>query len=161
IVDSLDHGMAVVGDDGRVTLWNEPLERLFDCPRERACGQTVVGAAPALRHTPPPQAPAEALNDRKKRPLPRVASPPQAGARTLQVQILPLPGGGVTLLWQDMTERIREDQALKRTLGRLALAVDGSHDGHWEWDLRTQELYVSNRWKTMVGLDGAAVIGRP
>src|SRR5262249_22705089 len=36
ILDSLDRGMAVVSDEGHVTSWNQPLERLLGCPRDRA-----------------------------------------------------------------------------------------------------------------------------
>ena len=78
----------------------------------------------------------------------------------LQVRILPVPGG-VTLLWHDVTERARAEQALKRSEERLALAAEGANDGLWEWDLRTQEFYFSGRWREMLGLPPTAGIGRP
>jgi diguanylate cyclase (GGDEF)-like protein len=31
----------------------------------------------------------------------------------------------------------------------------------WEWDLRTQEFYLSSRWLSIIGLPGPARIGRP
>jgi PAS domain S-box-containing protein len=83
-----------------------------------------------------------------------------SGLRVLQVRILPVPGG-VTLLWHDVTERARSEQALKRSEERLALAAEGANDGLWEWDLRTQEFYFSGRWREMLGLPPNAGIGRP
>ena len=60
-----------------------------------------------------------------------------------------------------MTERARAELALRRSEERLALAAEGANDGLWEWDLRRQELYLSARWKAMVGLSGRAGIHKP
>ena len=43
---------------------------------------------------------------------------------------------------------------------RLALAAEGANDGLWQWDLRTQEFYVSGRWRAMMGLYAGAGIGQ-
>jgi diguanylate cyclase (GGDEF)-like protein/PAS domain S-box-containing protein len=67
----------------------------------------------------------------------------------------------VTLLWRDLTEDTKGEQALKRSEERLALAADGAHDGWWEWNLRTKEFYVSARWKELVGIAGEAGVGGP
>ena len=69
--------------------------------------------------------------------------------------------GAITLLWQDVTARAQAERLLKRNEARLALAAEGANDGLWEWDLRTQEFYFSNRWLSMIGLPGPARIGRP
>ncbi len=59
-----------------------------------------------------------------------------------------------------MTEQKRSEYAVKRSEERLALAAEGASDGLWEWDLRSQEFYVSARWRAMVGLPATEAIGR-
>ena len=49
---------------------------------------------------------------------------------------------------------IRDAQrALRHSEQRYALATRGTNDGMWDWDLSTGELYLSPRWRSMVGVD--------
>jgi diguanylate cyclase (GGDEF)-like protein/PAS domain S-box-containing protein len=54
------------------------------------------------------------------------------------------------------------NQGALRALGeseeRYALALAGANDGLWDWNLRTDRLYISSRWKGMLGY-GASEIG--
>ena len=160
VMDSLDQGMSVVDAMGQVTLWNEAAERILSCPRERAMGRTVIVAVPGLGKTELPKALNDALTNRTPRTLPSVALTVGTESRNVAVKILPVVGG-VTLLWQDVTERTQVEHALKRSEERFTLAAEGANDGLWEWDLRTQEFYFSGRWRAMIGLTLPAGIGRP
>jgi len=160
VIDSLDQGMSVIDTNGRVTLWNDALERIVSCPRERALGRSLITALPSLGDTGLPRAVSDSLKDRIARTLPHVGLSSGANARILQVKVVPV-ADGVTLLWHDVTEQTRTDQELKRHEERLALAAEGANDGLWECDLRTQEFYFSNRWRAMLGLPETGAIGRP
>jgi len=48
-------------------------------------------------------------------------------------------------------ERPLADQTLGASEGRYAVAVRGSNDGLWDWDLRTDTLHCSERWRAIVG----------
>ena len=49
---------------------------------------------------------------------------------------------------------IRDAQrALRESEQRYALASRGTNDGMWDWDLTTGELYLSPRWRSMVGIE--------
>jgi len=54
---------------------------------------------------------------------------------------------------RNQLQRRRTEKALKESEERYALAAKGANDGLWDWDLRSNRVYYSDRWKTMLGYD--------
>jgi diguanylate cyclase (GGDEF)-like protein/PAS domain S-box-containing protein len=53
--------------------------------------------------------------------------------------------------WRDITERIRAQKALLESGYRWKFAIEGSGDGVWDWDIQSDEVKYSKRWKEMLG----------
>jgi PAS domain S-box-containing protein len=51
----------------------------------------------------------------------------------------------------DMTDFKHVEEELRSSQERFALSVEGSNDGIWDWDLRTNMSYESPRWFDMLG----------
>ena len=51
----------------------------------------------------------------------------------------------------DITQRKHIEQGLRDSEDRYAAAARGANDGLWDWDLNTNEIYFSLRWKAMLG----------
>jgi len=47
----------------------------------------------------------------------------------------------------------RADDALLNSKERFALAMEGATEGIWDWDLDTDEVFFSTRWKALIGHD--------
>jgi diguanylate cyclase (GGDEF)-like protein/PAS domain S-box-containing protein len=154
VIDALPQGMCVIDNRGVVTIWNDTLERMLDCPRVRTVGCALRGVA-GLADTDLPRSVDVAVAGRTTRTLPDVALPFACGGRLVRVTVVPGPKDTM-LLWQDVTEQALAEQTLKRQQERLTLAAEGASDGLWEWDLRTQLMYVTGRCGEMLGLPPAA-----
>lgn len=52
---------------------------------------------------------------------------------------------------RDITEKARLQKALEKEKNRFTLAIEGAQDGLWEWNLQSNELFLSDRFETMLG----------
>jgi diguanylate cyclase (GGDEF)-like protein/PAS domain S-box-containing protein len=159
-IECLNDGVCILDRAGQITLWNDALERLLECPRDRAIGRSLPAAVASLADTELQRVLEDVAASRTSRSLPRLALRCAEGLRILQVKVIPVTDG-VTLLWQDVTEHTRAVQALQRNGERLGLAAEVANDGLWEWDFATQQFYATGRWKAMLGLSPSAGISKP
>ena len=53
----------------------------------------------------------------------------------------------------DITQRKQTEKILRESEERYAAAARGANDGLWDWHLRTNRVYYSPRWKSMIGHD--------
>lgn len=51
----------------------------------------------------------------------------------------------------DITARKQTEAALRESEARWQLALRGNNDGIWDWNVKTNEVFFSSRWKEMLG----------
>ena len=56
----------------------------------------------------------------------------------------------------DITSRKAMEAELQQTVQRYNLAISATSDGIWDWNIETDELYVSPRYREMLGFSGEA-----
>jgi PAS domain S-box-containing protein len=56
------------------------------------------------------------------------------------------------LTYTQLSEQLKKaETALRESQERLQLVMQGSRDGFWDWNILTNECYVSDRWKELRG----------
>jgi diguanylate cyclase (GGDEF)-like protein/PAS domain S-box-containing protein len=56
--------------------------------------------------------------------------------------------------WKTLQDKESVQQALRASEERFALAVNGSNDVIWDWDIATDLLFLSSRWTATFGQEG-------
>ncbi|MEO5702819.1 MAG: EAL domain-containing protein [Gammaproteobacteria bacterium] len=67
---------------------------------------------------------------------------------------------GVVYVVTDMIECKRAEAAIARE-ERYALVMQGARDGWWDWNLKTNEIFFSPRWKAMLSYEESDIGTRP
>jgi PAS domain S-box-containing protein len=81
----------------------------------------------------------------------------RVAARTLVLSLL----GGLTIvvLLSQLRRAAAGEQALRESEQRYALAMEGANEGHWDWDVRADRLFLSPKMKILGGQSPDSEIG--
>jgi len=72
----------------------------------------------------------------------------------LSAEVIPLDNISCVLaVMNDITDRKRAAEALRVSEERLQLALEASNLGIWDWNIATNEIYLSPQWKQMLGYE--------
>jgi PAS domain S-box-containing protein len=77
------------------------------------------------------------------------------GVRTLIVTLL--GALAVAALARQLKRIETGERALRESEERYALAMEGANEGHWDWDLATDRLFLSPKMKMWVGQSGDSI----
>ena len=157
-------GDAIITTDrlGVITLLNPAAEQLTGWTRTEAIGQPL--SIFDIRETPSGSpisevvqgilgmGPATQLN-------PEIVLRNQNGKeRLLDMTVAPISASsgriiGVILSFRDVTERRHAEDILRQSEARYARVIDGSNQGFWEWNLKTNTFTTSPHFEAMLGFE--------
>ncbi|NOR83047.1 MAG: PAS domain S-box protein, partial [Ardenticatenales bacterium] len=149
--DATNDAIWTVGQDQRILRCNETAERLFQRPPSemigKHCWEIVHGTT-----QPIPECPLLRARDSLRRETTEL----QIGEGWYQVTVDPIldeTGGyaGAVHIVSDITERVRVEKALRLSQARHEQASKAGQSGVWDWDLRTDEIFVDPNLKAMLG----------
>jgi PAS domain S-box-containing protein len=81
----------------------------------------------------------------------------RVGVRTLILTLL----GGLTMcgLLRQIRRVAMGERALRESEERYALAMEGANEGHWDWDIGNDRLFLSRKMKMLYGIGAESEIG--
>jgi len=156
IVQSSNDAILSTRLDGTIASWNPGAERMFGYSADEAVGQSASLYIP------------ERLAGEMDELLSRVRQGERIENRetvrvtkdkrelTVSLSIAPLRSEegrieGTTTLARDVSEQRRTEHALRENIERFQLVSQGTNDGLWDWNIETNAVYFSPRWKDMLG----------
>ncbi|HPJ12872.1 MAG TPA: response regulator [Caldisericia bacterium] len=127
---------------------NATFEKLTNLPKEQIIGHTVKEVLPGIENNGIDCFVVFNTPTDKQVSLDKDF---QVGNRHFRIHIQFLPSNRCNLLFTDLTDHKKAQAELAETKEQFELAINGTNDGIWDWNIRTDSLFLSKRWKEMLG----------
>ncbi len=168
LINAAMDAIITIDENQNVVLFNPAAETIFQCSRAEVIGKSIHQFVPErflathdqqVRQFANSGSAVRQMGERSQvTGLRRDGSEFPAEASILKVQVGDRPF--FTVLLRDITERQKAEQALRVSEGRLRLLVQASNIGFWDWNLLTNDAFLSPEWKQQLGYADHEVANR-
>ncbi len=161
VLDSIQYGIVFMDADLRIRLHNRAYRDIWGLPEEFFAAHPSFREDMALTRKTSLCTQTddewEAFVDQRMAEIKAGAAPVSeiqlTDGRVLQRQCITLPDGGRMLTYFDITELKQRQRELRESEERYALAMKGTNEGLWDWDVAADSLHISPRFKAITGVD--------
>lgn len=158
-------GLVLLDKDMRFVQINEALARMNGAPAGEHIGRTVREILPVMAAKVEPIIRGVIATGEPVAEVEVVGDAPAGGGlpRHWLESFFPVKDDdgsveAVGAIVVEITDRVRAEEALRRSEQRLALAMDAASDGLWDWDVATGQAYVNPRWFAMLGYQPGEIL---
>lgn len=162
VLDNLSSGIVACDAQGILTLFNRATEELHRLPLRSIPAEQWAdyydlyeadGKTPLAQHDIPLY---RALQGESVQNAEMVIKPRQGPPRTILASGAPLFAQdgqklGAVVVMEDITRRKQAELELRKSEERWQLALQGTGDGLFDWNIVTNEAFLSRQWKQMLG----------
>jgi PAS domain S-box-containing protein len=160
LVESSPDGILIV-EDGRIVFANPAAVGLFGANgSDELLGRSLFDLLSAESHGSVREHFSRWRDGRTAPPLDAKIVQADGKARDISItgaKLADEDDRAVQVLVRDITEQKDAERALRESEERLALAVAGAQEGVWDWNLETNAVVYSARWKQMLGYSGEEI----
>ncbi len=162
VLDTAVDAIITFNRQGIILDLNPATERIFGYARSEAIGQDVNMLVPGLYNSEPEndlvsrRAPVNTPTgivglEREGRRKEGSVFPIEASVGKMQTNDVDV----YTAIARDVTERKNAQRQLQQTQERLDLAIRGTNDGLWDWNIPSDEVWYAPRFKELLGYSAA------
>jgi len=165
-IENINQGISVVDQNLRLVVWNQRYLELFRFP-----DHLIRVGAPfdkVLRYNAhngeygpgDPEEHVELLVDNIREGQPHRYVRYRQDSTVLEVQGMPMPGGGFVYTYQDITRQKRTEEALIRSENNIRIYTDNVPALIAYFDKECRYLFTNRAYEQVFGIDRNAVIGK-
>ncbi|MBW4521054.1 MAG: PAS domain S-box protein [Scytolyngbya sp. HA4215-MV1] len=153
--------IVVLDIGGHVKLWNSAAENLFGWKEAEVKGKPLP-TLPTQEITQFNRELHQVKQGQRFSNLETLRQKKDGSLVTISLSVAPLFDAEGSIIGSigmiaDITDRKRTEAALRVSEERWQFALEGCGDGVWDWDIQTNQIFYSRRWKEMLGYTEAEI----